>query len=477
MESISNVINGGYCVGCGACRVASNSNIKIHINELGYYNADIETANSQDVDIANLVCPFSNQSDNEDVLGKKLFSSNIPFHDPRLGYFLSLNAGRINDSENLRLFSSGGLTTWIAAELLKAGEIDGVIHVGGDDIQKDARLFNYVLSENVNQLYARTKSRYYAVEFSKVLEQIRGDGKKYAFIGVPCFVKAVRLLCQQDKTLSHQIAYSLALVCGHMKSSSFAELLAWQVGVEPSELGKIDFRVKDPTRPSNQYSISAWNSKSQSSHTSPNNILYGSNWGHAFFQLKACDFCDDVMGETADVSLGDAWLPQYENFWGGTNVIVCRNKRIQELLVEGFNSNSILLEPLTADEISASQDGNYRHRWDGLSVRLEDACRNLTWVPRKRIMPSSRKVSLLRKTLVRLRERIALQSHQAFLEAKKRNDLAYFVKSMLPLTNRMHYIYKFDQLTKLKFIREKLLNPKFILNKLLKKLNKLIVRR
>jgi coenzyme F420-reducing hydrogenase beta subunit len=476
METISNVIIGGYCVGCGACSAASNSNIKMHINELGYYSADIETANSQHIDIASVVCPFSNESDNEDVLGQKLFSSNKLFHDPRLGYFLSLNAGRINDSKSLSLFSSGGLTTWIAAELLKAGEIDGVIHVGGDGIQNDGRLFNYVLSESLDQLYARTKSRYYAVEFSKVLEQMRGNGKRYAFIGVPCFVKAVRLLCQQDKTLSHQIAYSLALVCGHMKSSSFAELLAWQVGVEPSELGKIDFRVKDPARPSNQYSISAWDSKSQSTHTSPNNILYGSNWGHAFFQLRACDFCDDVMGETADVSLGDAWLPQYESFWGGTNVIICRNKRIQELLDVGFNSGAILLEPLTADEISASQLGNYRHRWDGLSVRLGDAIKNSKWVPRKRIMPSSRKVCLWRKALVRLREHIALQSHQAFLEAKKRNDLAYFVQSMLPLTNRMHYIYKFAQITNLKFIREKLLNPKFILNKLLKKI-KLIVGR
>lgn len=40
---------------------------------------------------------------------------------------------------------------------------------------------------------------------------------------------------------------------------------------------------------------------------------------------KACDFCDDVFAETADIALGDAWLPEYVQDGNGTNVVVTRN--------------------------------------------------------------------------------------------------------------------------------------------------------
>ena len=36
----------------------------------------------------------------------------------------------------------------------------------------------------------------------------------------------------------------------------------------------------------------------------------------------ACEFCDDVVGETADMSVGDAWLPGYVSDWRGTSVVV-----------------------------------------------------------------------------------------------------------------------------------------------------------
>ena len=32
------------------------------------------------------------------------------------------------------------------------------------------------------------------------------------------------------------------------------------------------------------------------------------DWGMGIFKLGACDYCDDIVGETADISFGDAWL-------------------------------------------------------------------------------------------------------------------------------------------------------------------------
>ncbi|MBK8018945.1 MAG: Coenzyme F420 hydrogenase/dehydrogenase, beta subunit C-terminal domain [Betaproteobacteria bacterium] len=134
--------------------------------------------------------------------------------------------------------SSGGLTTWLLEALLERGDIDGVVHVSASD----SPLFMYTVSTTRDGLGARGKSRYYAVEVSEVLNAVRGNGRRYAFVGVPCFVKAARLIAEQDEQLGRQLVYFIGLVCGHLKSFAYAELMAWQQGVTPDKLERFDFR-------------------------------------------------------------------------------------------------------------------------------------------------------------------------------------------------------------------------------------------
>jgi coenzyme F420-reducing hydrogenase beta subunit len=464
MDSIQKVVSSGTCVGCGGCGAIASPSIDLRLNDYGYFSVDLSRATEQELAKASQVCPFADESEDETSLGKKLFAGTTG-HDPRIGYYSGLYAGRINsDDETIKSFSSGGLTSWISASLLRSGQVDGVIHVA-EKSGAHGQLFEYAISESLDQLYERAKSRYHAVCFSDVVNAIRGNGKKYVFIGVPCFVKAMRLLCQQDEQLHSQVPFALALICGHMKSAAFAELLAWQVQVPPTLLERFDFRVKDPNKPSSHYAVTA-QAENGSTRTASSNALYGSNWGHAFFQLKACDYCDDVMGELADVSLGDAWLPQYQSNWRGTNIVICRNETIGRMLLDGMQSGEITLDVLDEADIVKSQAGNYRHRWDGLSVRLEDARRKKQWVPQKRIKPGERSVPLLRKAIVRLRQKMAASSHIAFLEAKQRNDLAYFNQTMEPLTKRMAFYNRLTYWCNRDFVFNKLLNPAFYLRRL-----------
>jgi coenzyme F420-reducing hydrogenase beta subunit len=465
MDSIQKVVGNGVCIGCGSCASIAGSSINLRLNDYGYFSVDLSEANAHELAAASKVCPFADEAENETVLGEKLYSGRAGNHDPRIGYYDALYAGRVNtDDENIKSFSSGGLTSWVNASLLASGAIDGVIHVSEKPGQQ-GQFFEYAVSESLEQLYSRTKSRYHAVCFSDVVDKIRGNGKKYAFVGVPCFVKAMRLLCQNDAELNRQIVYAFALVCGHMKSAAFAELLAWQTQIAPKNLSKIDFRVKDPTQSSSHYAVTSQDLDGKSK-TASSNALYGSNWGHAFFQLQACDYCDDVMGELADASFGDAWLPQYQANWRGTNIVVCRDAKIRQLLLDGLQSDQLVLDVLDKEDIVKSQAGNYRHRWDGLSVRLQDARNKGQWVPTKRIKPGEREVTFLRKAIVRLRQKLASTSHIAFLEAKARNDLGYFTGVMKPLTQRMSRLNALIRWTSREFVLNKLLNPAFYLRKL-----------
>ena len=76
------------------------------------------------------------------------------------------------------------------------------------------------------------------------------------------------------------------------------------------------------------------------------------------------------MGETADITLGDAWLDNYKKDYKGNNVIVVRNKKINLLLKNGKKSKTLNIEKTSESDIIKSQLGAFRQRNDGLSYRL-----------------------------------------------------------------------------------------------------------
>lgn len=107
----------------------------------------------------------------------------------------------------------------MAAQLLARGLVDGVAHVVPADAQQAGRLFRYRISRSVDALREGAKSRYYPVEMSEVLREIRAVPGRYAVVGIPCFIKAVQLLRRQDALLRERIAFTLgeALAQGRLQ--------------------------------------------------------------------------------------------------------------------------------------------------------------------------------------------------------------------------------------------------------------------
>lgn len=433
MNDIREIASKGYCAGCGACAVAC-PDISMQLTDIGTYIPTLDKIGSV-LSVASSVCPFSDTALNEDELARRRYDADNASHNPFLGFFNGLYAGQIS-AEDLRLgSSSGGLTSWFLAELLRLELVDGVIHVGAATRVENGKILTaYTVSSSVTELLGKRKSRYYPHEFSRALASIRGDGKRYAIVGLPCFIKAARLLAEEDSILHEQLSYFVGLVCGHLKSARFAEFLAWQMGVNPSVLDEVDFRIKEPGLAANEYSFGARSICSTGWLTKSVRSLYGADWGLTFFQLRACDFCDDIFSETADICFGDAWLPEYLGDWKGTNVVLCRTVAAKRIVEDGISSGSIVAHTISENDIIRSQAGTIRHRRDGLSVRLDDAIRANRAVPRKRIMPGSRPVSLLRRWTIRLRALIGSESHKSYQIARRRNSLCIYNLRMLPLS-------------------------------------------
>ncbi|MCF2917999.1 Coenzyme F420 hydrogenase/dehydrogenase, beta subunit C-terminal domain [Pseudoalteromonas sp. Cn5-37] len=454
--SIEKAIENGFCVGCGVCKLALNNNIKISINEEGFYSAN--TRNGEKLNLASKLCPFSNDSQNETELGDKIYEDAKLKIDSRVGYYSNVYAGSVKDIKNKENSSSGGLTSWFIRKLLENKEVDAVIHVGQSE--SDSSLFEYKITESIEgvELKGNKKSRYYPVSLESIVDIIDSSEKKYVFVGIPCFVKAVRLA--QTAGYLKNIKFCLSLLCGHMKSSAFAENLAWQVGVNPKNLREIDFRVKSPDLNANNYLIEVI-SDDERRVLERNFKLFGSDWGYGFFKHKACDFCDDLAGELADVTFGDAWLPKYIEDYQGTNIVVSRNNIFDSYLLK--YSDELFIDTLNVDDFFDSQAANYRHRRDGLKTRID---KTPGWHPNKRLELSKSNISEKRADIYLYRYNLSRKSNFAFRIAKKLNTYLVFKLIMYPLVTKYEYKLRGFKYSLKYFLS--LILPKFIL-KIVKK--------
>lgn len=459
-----------YSEASGSCAVV-DENILMDLNEYGIYEERVSLSEDYDLDsVVEYVSPNLNEEINESEIAKDLYENIQGIqYDERIGYFTSLYAGHVNEGKYRENASSGGMGTWIFKELFEKKLIDGVIHVKENPDKNSPIMFQYDISRSIDEIKAGSKTKYYPVELSKVLKIVREVPGRYAIVGIPSFIMAVRLLAEKDDTIKDRIKYTVGLICGHQKSSKFAEAIAWQVGIKPGNLKHINFRKKLLDKPANNYGVEVTGviDGKEVTIVKPINELLGQNWGQGYFKTKSSDFTDDVMNETADITLGDAWLPEYTKDSNGNNVIVVRNPVIDDLIREGIESGRLNLDVVDKETIFRSQAAHYRHTHDELAYRLYKKDKLNQWRPKKRI-EASNDIPLLRRKVQDLREEISTKSHIVYKKAVELDDLDYFKTEMGKLSK------KYNQLYRLMAVQKKGISgvTKAIIRKVLKKISR-----
>jgi coenzyme F420-reducing hydrogenase beta subunit len=154
-----------------------------------------------------------------------------------------------------------------------------------------------------------------------------------------------------------------------MKSARMAESFAWQMGVKVEEVRRVEFRIKDPSRPASTYTAELTLYDGRVLRKDWWDLVDG-DWGSGFFQYDACNFCDDVVAETADVSFGDAWVEPYSSDGRGTNVVVVRSEEVDRLIAAAMGEARLDLKPVDAAFIERTQAAGFRQRREGLAYRL-----------------------------------------------------------------------------------------------------------
>lgn len=403
------LVRSGLCIGCGAC--AGDIAAGMALDGHGLYRPTGDRrAWREPTALLARTCPFSPHAADETRIADRRFPA-AGRRDPRLGPFEAAYVGHAAEPGFREAGSSGGMTSWVAAELLRRGLVDGVAHVaptGGAG-------FAYRISRTEAELRAGARSRYHPVELSGVLREIRATPGRYAVVAIPCFVKAVHLLAAGDALVRDRVVHTLGLFCGHMKSARMGESFAWQMGAARRDLRRLEHRIKDPGQPANWYVAEVELAEGGVRRRHWWDMADG-DWGAGFFQSPACDFCDDVVAETADISFGDAWVEPYSSDGRGTNVVVVRSPAMLSLIEAGRADRRLELEPVDADFVERTQAAGFRHRREGLAYRLTWRRRGLR--PAKRVAPSADGLALRRRMIYRARHIIAVWSHRVFRVAR-----------------------------------------------------------
>ncbi len=446
---IQKIVSNGYCIGCGVCVAIKDSPYSIQLDQKGKYQVIIRE-NSVDIELPLSVCPFSDHALNEDEIGTKLFGNYLEVQQNNyLGYFLKCFAGFVSEDTYREKGSSGGFGSWLAVSLLEEHLVDYVIHIRPD--KQSSTLFVYSISSTREEICEGAKSKYYPVELSKVLNVVRNTPGKYILIGVPCFIKAIRLLSDHEQVFKERIIFTFGLVCGHQKTDRFAKAIGWELGIQPDKLESIDFRVKISGENASSYGVSVKEKGNEKVIIFPMKNILVHNWGHGLFRYNACDYCDDVMAETADVTIGDAWLSEYVKDDRGTNIVVVRNPIILYLLEKRYKSLSI--EEITADKVYESQAGGFRNRREGLSYRLYLKDRQKEWRPTKRVA-SSADIPNKRKKIYQKRIPLLHQANDAYEKALLVNEFSVFKKLIEPALRDYNKLY--DESLVIKILKKKI---------------------
>lgn len=371
--TIEDIVKNDLCVGCGIC-VSESTSSKMIWNEYGFLVPQLDHSFNE---TAIKVCPFNPSPDeevrDEDQLAT-LFFTEARNKDERIGKFENTYVGYSNAYRETS--SSGGIATYIFEQLLRQNIVDHLFIVKEIDGS-----YAYQWFTEVQQIQQISKTRYIPVTLENLFKEIDEKEGKVAVSGVACFIKAIRLKQHYKPAYKEKIPFLIGIICGGLKSKFFTDYLAKKSGIE-GEYSKQEYRIKDPAATAIEYSFGAFDKNTEFHQMKMKTV--GDMWGTGLFKANACDFCDDVTTELADISLGDAWLQPYSKDGAGTSVIVTRTQLADQLIKTGINKQEIFGSELKLDSFKASQAGSFKHRQLGEAFRLRKLKKSKSILPYKR---------------------------------------------------------------------------------------------
>lgn len=346
--ALARVARADTCAGCGLCAALAPDAISMAMHPSGYLRPvqSAPVSSAADAIIA-ATCP-----------GLTIAPQPIaPTSHPIWGPAFEVAVGHATDANVRHRASSGGAISALLIHALESGQIDFVVQTGADPQNPLANQTRATL--NAAQIADAAGSRYTASAPLEKLEQWLARPGKFAFVGKPCDVAALRALARSDPRINARVPLMLAFFCAGIPSAGGVNAILKHLGVAPEDVAS--FRFRGDGWP-------GFATATRHDGTSAR-MSYADSWGNILskhVQFR-CKICPDAVGGHADIVAADAWYgdergyPSFEE-QDGRSLIMARTSAGQALLDSARDAGQIETAPLAMSEIIRMQPHQARRK-------------------------------------------------------------------------------------------------------------------
>lgn len=260
-----------------------------------------------------------------------------------LGNYVRCYVGHWTDEDSRRRCSSGGLATGLLLHSLESG---GIRRAGVARMREDRPLeAEAAWVRTREEILAAAGSKYCPVAMGEALREAMAWPGPYGLVGLPCHIHGVR---KAERAIPRLRDHSLliGLFCGYGKTYRVLDHALEACGVRREDVAKVEFRC------------GGW----------PGNLRIECRDGRIaqmpyerYFRRECsparCTLCCDGCAELADVSCGDAWLPEYKGRFPGISVVVTRTESGERAVQAALAAGALSLLPVDAGVVVRSQGG------------------------------------------------------------------------------------------------------------------------
>ena len=242
--------------------------------------------------------------------------------------------------------SSGGALTEICIYMLEKKLVDGIIHTTYDEENPTKTIS--CISYTKEEVQSRCGSRYSISTPLLDIFQIIDKEKKYAFVGKPCDVMALRNFLNMNHMWQEKIPYLLSFFCAGEPSVNAQEKLLQKMGCHIEDCEKLTYRGEGwpgyTTIVKKDGSISKLEYK----------VAWGQYLGRDLRTI--CRFCMDGTGDAADIVCADFWYldengnPEFVEH-DGRNIIIARTLSGTQVLEDAINEGNLICESNFTDNM------------------------------------------------------------------------------------------------------------------------------
>lgn len=346
--TVARVLKGDLCSGCGLCAGVSDGAIAMTAAAPGFARPDQRGPVSAAAErrIAD-GCPGA-------VVAP--WHEPAPERHPYWGPWRETLTGAATDAETRFSGASGGALSALLIHALESGAVDRVLHVEADPARPTGNRIRW--SRTRAEVLCGAGSRYASSSPLAAIDQALAEGGRFAFIGKPCDVSALRQLARHDPRVAQHVPLVLSFFCGGLPSDRGARRVIEAMGLDPEEVTAFRYRGNGWPGPT----------IAETRDGATGRMSYADSWGkHLSREVQfRCKICPDAIGGVADIACADAWYgeggyPSFEE-QEGRSLIMVRTTAGAALLDGARAAGAIETAPLDIGEVALMQPSQARRK-------------------------------------------------------------------------------------------------------------------